>query len=117
MKAPALRLRHRGGSASSHLLPSCLCTPTTPRGGSRRNYYEVLQVSKTADEATIKRAYRKLAVKWHPVRTCPNNTLRAALPAETDWWTACVYTGQEPGRRGGERPVCGDQQRCAVLLL
>jgi curved DNA-binding protein CbpA len=25
-------------------------------------------VSKNADEATIKRAYRKLAVKWHPVR-------------------------------------------------
>ena len=42
---------------------------------SRRNYYEVLQVSKTADEATIKRAYRKLAVKWHPVRTSPLDTL------------------------------------------
>jgi len=28
----------------------------------------VLQVSKGADDATIKRSYRKLAVKYHPVR-------------------------------------------------
>ncbi len=33
---------------------------------SKRDYYEVLGVEKTADDATIKSAYRKLAKKYHP---------------------------------------------------
>ena len=33
---------------------------------AKRDYYEVLGVSKDADQAAIKRAYRKLAKKYHP---------------------------------------------------
>ena len=33
---------------------------------SKRDYYEVLGVSKDADEATLKKAYRKVAKKYHP---------------------------------------------------
>ena len=33
---------------------------------TKRDYYEVLGVAKTADDATIKKAYRELAKKYHP---------------------------------------------------
>ena len=33
---------------------------------AKRDYYEVLGINKGADEKAIKRAYRKLAKKYHP---------------------------------------------------
>jgi molecular chaperone DnaJ len=30
------------------------------------DFYELLEVERTADDATIKSSYRKLAMKWHP---------------------------------------------------
>ena len=36
--------------------------------GVKRDYYEVLGVDRNSDEATIKKAYRTLAMKYHPDR-------------------------------------------------
>ena len=35
---------------------------------AKRDYYEILGVDKNADEGTIKKAYRKIAMKYHPDR-------------------------------------------------
>src|SRR5215469_3352620 len=35
---------------------------------SKRDYYEVLEVSRDADDDTLKKAYRKLAMQYHPDR-------------------------------------------------
>jgi len=39
---------------------------------SKRDYYEILEVPKDADEGTIKKSYRKIAMKYHPDRN-PDN--------------------------------------------
>ena len=35
---------------------------------TKRDYYDILGVSKTASAAELKSAYRKLALQWHPDR-------------------------------------------------
>src|SRR5207244_7435569 len=39
-----------------------------PRSSTKRDYYEVLGVTRTASDDDIKKAYRRLALQYHPDR-------------------------------------------------
>ena len=78
-----------------------------------RDYYKVLDVPKTATEAEIKKAYRRLAMKYHPDRN-PNDQealesfkeAKEACEVLTDTQKRAVYdqhghAGVEASSRGG----------------
>ena len=44
---------------------------------SEIGYYEILQIPKSSSDIEIKKAYRKLAMKWHPDKN-PDNVEEAA---------------------------------------
>jgi len=46
-------------------------------------FYELLEVSREADDATIKSSYRKLAMKWHPDRNPGDKEAEARFKAIT----------------------------------
>ena len=54
-----------------------------------KDYYKILSVEPTADDATIKAAYRKLARKYHP-------DVSKEKDAETKFKDCLLYTSPSP---------------------
>ena len=51
---------------------------------AKRDYYEVLGIEKGADKDAIKKAYRKLAVKYHPDRNPGDKEAEARFKEATE---------------------------------
>ncbi len=65
------------------------------------DYYDVLGVARDADEAALKKAYRKLAMEYHPDR---NNGDRAA-EAKFKELTEAYEVLRDPEKRAAVRPL------------
>ncbi|MEC8375537.1 MAG: DnaJ domain-containing protein, partial [Pseudomonadota bacterium] len=80
---------------------------------SKRDYYEVLGVDKSAGDREIKKAYKKLAMKYHPDRTQGDKALedkfkeiQEAYEILSDSQKRAAYdqyghAGVDPNRGGG----------------
>jgi molecular chaperone DnaJ len=61
---------------------------------SKRDYYEVLSVSRTASDGEIKTSYRKLAMQWHPDKN-PGNADSEAKFKEINEAYDCLKDAQK----------------------
>ncbi|PWY55133.1 molecular chaperone DnaJ [Legionella qingyii] len=80
----------------------------------RQDYYELLEVSRTASDAEIKKAYRRLAMKYHPDRNAGDSAaeekfkeIQNAYSVLSDPQKRAAYdqfghAGVDPSMRGGQ---------------
>jgi DnaJ-class molecular chaperone len=65
---------------------------------SRRDYYDVLGVTKNASDDDIKKAYRKLASKFHPDKE-PDDSKKAVLETQLKEINEAYETLGDPGKK------------------
>lgn len=88
---------------------------------TKRDFYEVLDVAKTATAADIKKAYRKLALKWHPDKNKSNEATGKfkeineayeilSTPEKKQKYDQFGHAAFDPRFGGGTNPFTGQQR-------
>ena len=76
---------------------------------AERDYYKILGVNKTASEEEIKKAYRKLAMKYHPDHTKGDKAGEEKFKQISEAYA--VLSDKEKRRQYDEFGAAGFQQR------
>ena len=85
---------------------------------TKRDYYDILGVSKTASDAELKSAYRKLAMQWHPDRNkSPDAEVKfkeineayqvLSDPKKKSTYDQFGHSAFDPAAAGGSNPFAG----------
>ena len=82
----------------------------------KRDYYEVLGVNKNADAATIKKAYRKLAKKYHPDSNEGNASAAEHFKEVNEAYDAIMKYGFT-GNYGGARQSGGQESNAEFAQI
>ena len=53
----------------------------------KRDYYKILGVKRSSTKKEIKKAYKKLALEWHPDKFTDEEEKKAAGASQTEAWS------------------------------
>lgn len=76
-----------------------------------KDYYKILNVARTASAADIKRAYRKLSLKYHPDKNSAPDAAQKFAEISTAYDVLSDPEKREAYNRGGEEAVQMQEQR------
>ena len=96
---------------------------------TKRDYYEILGVPKNASDEEIKKAYRKLAMKFHPDRNEGDKNAEAKFkeakeayemlssPEKRSAYDQFGHAGVDPNMRGGFGGAGGPEGRAPENVM
>lgn len=81
-----------------------------------KDYYKILNVAKTASSADIKRAYRKLSLKYHPDKNPSPDAAQKFAEIAQAYDVLSDAEKRQAYDRGGEDAVKQQEQRSVFTL-
>ena len=81
--------------------------------GAKRDYYEVLGISRSADKDAIKKAYRKMAKKYHPDSNAGNPDAEEKFKEVTEAYNVLTFS---PTRRSVPSMISSVMQHLKKVL-
>ena len=81
---------------------------------AKRDYYEVLGVDKKADESTIKKAFRRLAKKYHPDTNAGDAKAEEKFKEITEAYD--VLSDKEKRKLYDQAPASGEPSSIAMVM-
>ena len=81
---------------------------------SKRDYYEVLGVSRSASKQELQKAFKKLAMKYHPDRTAGDKELESKFKEVKEAYAKLLHSNLESLEQ--DLAMCKPEKRVELML-